>query len=46
MYRMTPWSLPSAEQAAPLFGGTYNGNGMFSYPNIGSIVWVFFENCD
>ena len=39
-----PEMLPDAEQASPLFGGTNNGNGMFSYPNIGTIVWVFFEN--
>ena len=38
--------LPSAEQAASLFGGTNNGNGVFSYPNIGSIVWCFFANND
>lgn len=41
-----PDSLPDAEQAAPLFGGTNRGNGMFSYPNIDTIVWVFFENED
>lgn len=38
--------IPDAEQAAPLFGGVNNGNGMFSYPNIDSIVWCFFENGD
>jgi hypothetical protein len=35
-------SLPTCEQAAPLFAGTNDGNGMFSYPNIGSTVWCFF----
>ena len=38
--------LPSAEQAASLFGGTNNGNGVFSYPNISSTVWCFFANND
>lgn len=38
--------LPSAEQAAPLSFGTNNGLGIFSYPNIGSIVWCFFANGD
>lgn len=39
-------SLPTCEQAAPLFAGTNDGNGMFSYPNIGSTVWCFFQNGD
>lgn len=38
--------LPDAEQASPLSFGTNNGLGIFSYPNIGSIVWCFFENGD
>lgn len=38
--------LPSAEQASPLSFGTNKGLGLFSYPNIGSIVWCFFENGD
>lgn len=29
-----------------MFGGTNKGNGMFSYPNIGSVVWCFFQNGD
>lgn len=41
-----PDCIPDAEQAAPLFGGVNNGNGCFSYPNIGAIVWCFFENGD
>lgn len=41
-----PDNLPPAEQASSLFGGINNGNGMFSYPNIGAIVWCFFENGD
>lgn len=45
-------SLPDAQQATPLFGvssGTddaANGNGLYSYPEIGTIVWCFFENND
>lgn len=43
----TNWQLlPDAEPAMPLFAGCNNGNGMFSYPNIGSIVWCFFMNGD
>lgn len=38
--------LPDAEQASPLSFGTNNGLGIFSYPNIGSVVWCFFENGD
>ena len=38
--------LPDAEQASPLSFGTNKGLGIFSYPNIGSVVWCFFENGD
>ena len=44
--------LPEAEQASPLFlgssmqSGINSGSGAFFYPNIGSIVWGFFENED
>ena len=44
--------LPEAEQASPLFlgssmqSGINGGSGAFFYPNIGSIVWGFFENED
>lgn len=41
-----PDKLPDAEQAAPLSFGTNNGLGIFSYPNIDSIVWCFFANGD
>lgn len=41
-----PSMLPDAEPASPLFAGCNNGNGMFSYPNIGSTVWCFFQNED
>lgn len=36
--------LPTAEQASSLAFGANNGLGIFSYPNINSIVWCFFEN--
>lgn len=45
-YEENPDKLPTAEQASPLFAGVNAGNGCFSYPNIGSIVWCFFENDD
>lgn len=38
--------LPDAEQASPISFGTNEGLGVFSYPNINSIVWVFFQNDD
>ena len=41
-----PDNIPKAEQASPLFAGTNNGNGTFSYPNIGSTVWCMFANGD
>lgn len=41
-----PDSLPDAEQISPLFGGSWNGNGIFSYPNLGSIVVCGFYNED
>lgn len=34
--------LPDAEQASPISFGTNKGLGVFSYPNINSVVWVFF----
>ena len=45
-YADDPDSLPDAEQAGPLFGGVSKGYGMFSYPHIGAILWVFFQNGD
>ena len=38
--------LPSAEQASPLQFGASDGNGIFSYPGVGAIVWCFFERGD
>lgn len=45
-YKDKPDMLPFAEQASPLLFGTNSGLGVFSYPNIGSIVWCFFANGD
>lgn len=41
-----PELLPICEQITPLWGGSCNGNGSFSYPNIGSTVFVQFANED
>ena len=41
-----PDTIPDAEQAGPLFGGINSGNGCFSYPNIGAVVWCMFQNGD
>lgn len=38
--------LPSAQQATSLAFGASNGNGVFSYPSIGTTVWCFFERGD
>lgn len=38
--------LPTAEQISPLFGGSNRGNGVFSYPNLGSVVICGFYNED
>lgn len=45
-FRSSPDKLPDAEQASPLFGGVSGGSGMFSYPHIGAILWVLFQNGD
>lgn len=41
-----PDKLPDAEIVVPMFGGNNNGNGVFSYPNIGAIVVCQFLNGD
>ena len=41
-----PDLLPSAEQATTMFAGTNEGNGVFTYPNLSSIVWCEFSNGD
>lgn len=46
LLKTQPDKLPVAEQLAPLFAGTNQGNGVFSYPNIGSIVMCQFINGD
>lgn len=38
--------LPDAQQASSLAFGAVDGLGVFSYPNIGSVVWCLFENGD
>ena len=45
-YENKPDMLPDAEIGTPIFGGGVCGNGMFSYPNIGTTVWVMFQNGD
>jgi len=45
-WEYVPDKLPYAEQAAPLFASSPNEDGLFFYPEIGSIVWGFFENGD
>ena len=42
----TPDKLPDAEMVVPLFGGNCNGNGVFSYPNVGAYVICQFLNGD
>lgn len=41
-----PDKLPDAEMVVPIFGGSNNGNGVFSYPNIGTIVMCQFLDGD
>lgn len=38
--------LPPAEQISPMFAGSFGGNGVFSYPSLGSIVACGFWNGD
>lgn len=38
--------LPDAEQISPIFGSCLSGNGIFSYPRIGSVVRCGFWNGD
>lgn len=45
-YENSPDDLPYSEQAAPLFASSSNGNGVYSYPAVGTIVWGFFANED
>lgn len=41
-----PQYLPVCEQCTPLFAGNVDGNGMFSYPNIGTTILCMFANND
>ena len=41
-----PSLLPICHQVTPQFAGSHEGNGVFSYPNIGSTVVCFFANGD
>lgn len=41
-----PSTLPTCMQIVPQFGGSHNGNGVFSYPNVGSTVVCSFANGD
>ena len=41
-----PELLPICMQMTPQFAGSNNGNGVFSYPNIGSTVICVFANGD
>ena len=45
-FEFEPSKLPDAEMAVPIFGGNNNGNGVFSYPNIGTYVICQFLNGD
>lgn len=40
------YELPDSEQASPLFASGCLGNGTFFYPEVGTVVWGFFENED
>ena len=44
-YENTPNELPWCEPAQPLMFNSTNG-GMFQYPEIGEVVWVFFMGGD
>lgn len=41
-----PAQLPDAEMLVPMFGGNNMGNGVFSYPNVNSVVMCQFLNGD
>lgn len=41
-----PSMLPTCRQITPQFAGSHDGNGTFSYPNIGSTVVCMFANGD
>lgn len=41
-----PELLPTCRQIVSQFGGSHDGNGVFSYPNIGATVVCMFANGD
>lgn len=45
-WQKTPEMLPVCTQMVAQFGGSYNGNGVFSYPNIGATVVCICANGD
>lgn len=45
-WEFKPKFLPMAEQATGIGFDNVNGNGFFSYPDIGAFVWCFFANED
>jgi hypothetical protein len=46
-FETNPDALPEAEPCQPLmFGGYDSNNGSFQYPDIGTVVWLFFESSD
>lgn len=45
-WETNPDLLPICMQVTPQFAGSNNGNGVFSYPNIGSTVVCMFANGD
>lgn len=45
-WKNKPSMLPICRQITPQFAGSHNGNGAFSYPNIGSTVVCMFANGD
>lgn len=45
-WAQSPEKLPICHQITPQFGGSHDGNGVFSYPNIGATVACMFANGD
>lgn len=45
-WQAKPELLPICHQVVPQFAGSHNGNGVFSYPNIGATVVCMFANGD
>ena len=45
-WQAKPELLPICHQVVPQFAGSHDGNGVFSYPNIGATVVCMFANGD